>query len=290
MNRIRLCFAAAAAVGLAVAIGYIAVPRDTSASGTGGTISLGPPVGSSVPVNTTAATDAYSGFNVQIVTSTSPGVWVIGVTGTFAGGTIDTGTPSDVSCWSYPPTIYGCSRATGPGVSMAGLLATFTFSAVGDGCVKAQLVHEPNNSLLDTYTINAADHMAQSNTVSTTTVDIVFGVGTATDCLNVPTLTPTWTPTLSPTPTITPTPNTTPGSIATDTPVPPPGATATPAGNPDDEIHVLSISTSLCLAFGGPLPASCFDMWRPASQHMLADILTNNAPEARGCPELYPGG
>jgi hypothetical protein len=53
------------------------------------------------------------------------------------------------------------------------------------------------------------------------------------------------------------------------------------ADNPDAEIHVIAISNSICLAFGGALPVPCFDLWNPASQQKLADIITNGAPEAQ---------
>lgn len=303
MNRMGLCFAVAAAIGLAVVLGYIAVPRGTSASGIGGTISLGAPVGTSLPVNTTAPTDPYSGFNIHITTTISPGVILSAITGSFTGSTIDTGNAFDVFCGLSSPVVtdrvYACVGLVGQSTTAAGKLAALTFNASGNGCIKVQLVHDASSMQLDSFTTNASDNTPQTNVVAAATANVLFGTGTVLDCLDIPTPTPTptltptqtpITPSATPTYTSTPTPNTTPGSIATDTPVPPPGATSTPAGNPDNEIHVLSISTSLCLAFGGSLPVPCFDMWRPASQHRLADILTNNAPEARGCPATYPGG
>lgn len=41
---------------------------------TEGTISLGAPAGNVVPVNTTAATDTWSGYSIHIATTKSAGV------------------------------------------------------------------------------------------------------------------------------------------------------------------------------------------------------------------------
>lgn len=68
------------------------------------------------------------------------------------------------------------------------------------------------------------------------------------------------------------------------------GPSRTQAANPDAEIHVVLISNSVCLAFGGALPVPCFDLWRPGSQQRLADIVTKGLPEdvPRNCPAKDP--
>jgi hypothetical protein len=269
-------------------------------TGTGPDIGLGAPTYGSgglvtVPANAlTAASAPFSAENLHIETSASAGVNLISVTANAAGSLLDEGA-STTFCTGQtqaPNTfVFACTAIAGQTATGPGLLGTFTLNATGDGCIDVFLVTSPHDAVLDTYTVDNDLGTSQGNYVNTTAVPLLIGLGSEGDCpgstptptfTSTATLTPTLTST--PTPTDTPTPNTTPGSIATDTPIPPLGATATSTPDPDGEIHVLAVSTSLCLAFGGSLPVSCFDLWNPGSQQRLADVITQGAPEERGCP------
>lgn len=65
------------------------------------------------------------------------------------------------------------------------------------------------------------------------------------------------------------------------------------AGNedPDSQIHVIMFSSSVCLAFGGAVPADCFSFWRPGNQQTLAEIVTKDVQHdfKRNCPGGNPG-
>ncbi len=269
--------------------------------GVGPDIALGAVRGLSLPVDAvTEAMDSFSGFSIDLGVNPGTGVVMDAAFAPVVGSTV--GTPLDAGgflfCDSRAPTlgeyVFSCFGLSGQEARSAIPLAWIQINASGTGCVDVTL-------LPGTYTVDFVKRGAQQNNVDTTTVrHVLIGAGTLADCPGPlpPTATPTYTPTVTntptstatPTSTSTPTPNTTPGSIATDTPTPPLGATATPAGNPDDEIHVVAVSASLCLAFGGVLPVPCFDLWNSGSQHRLADILSHNAPETRGCPASQLGG
>ena len=77
----------------------------------------------------------------------------------------------------------------------------------------------------------------------------------------------------------------------TSTPTLAPGVTRTATTDPG-EIHIVAISASICLAFGGAVPADRFSLWRPGNQHRLADIISHGAPEAppRGGPTVCNSG
>ena len=77
----------------------------------------------------------------------------------------------------------------------------------------------------------------------------------------------------------------------TSTPTLAPGVTPTATTDPG-EIHIVAIAVSICLAFGGAVPADCFSLWRPGNQHRLADIISHGAPEAppRGGPTVCNSG
>lgn len=207
------------------------------------------------------------------------------------------------ACFGDPPKPTGlvlfCLSVDEHGATGPGPLGQLLMEASGDGCVDVSLA-------LDTYTIDAQTDEPQGNYVNTNAVHVLVGSGSEADCPDAAP-SPTGTGTATPTPSLTPNPTDTPtdtptsistactgecpaptstltpGSIATDTPTPPLGATATATANPEDEIQVIAVSTSLCLAFSGPLPFSCFDLWRPGSQQRLAEFQSQNAPAARGC-------
>jgi hypothetical protein len=279
---------------------FAITPGPGGGIGTGPNIGLGDVAGLVVPVNaTTGSQSPYSGFNVHVLANPSSGVTLTSISPSEIGGLFGGATSFCISSApSADEKVFACTEITGQSLSTAGLLATITIAAQGSGCVDVSL-RDDASTTLGTYTIDAESSARQTNIVNTGALaHVLVGAGALGDCPGLPptptaTNTPAPAPTFTATSTITQTPcpggcptvtsTVTPGSIATDTPTPPPGATATDTPDPNGEIHVLAVSTSLCLAFGGPLPVSCFDLWRSGSQQRLADILTQGAPEIRGC-------
>jgi hypothetical protein len=225
-------------------------PTSVSAAGIGGTISYGTVTGLTVVVNTTATTDTYNAFNVHVATNVSPGVTLTGISGSETGDTLIT--QGSVFC---PPTVipavgeaaFGCTGIAGQAITTAGLLATFTFSASGDGCIQATMLtgFTDNSGFPDasrnTYTGNADDGTQQAVTVSGTAANILVGAGVIGDCgTAAATATPTATDTPPPLATATATPTATPCSALTGcpsptptlTPGPPINGTLTPTGTP----------------------------------------------------------
>ena len=231
--------AGAVAALLILAAGVAIFQRDTAqALGSGPGIALGAVSGADIPVNaTTVATDPYDGFNIHIHMFISAGVSLTNVTadntGTIVPGTLFC--PAPAAPAGLPDDrVYGCTVTTSESTIASGLLTTLTIVATGNGCVAVNLEEDvTEDPILDTYTINAADSTAQSNSVDTATVrEVLIGTGTAGDC-SPPTPTPTNTPippTATPTPTNTPVPPT-PTPTPTNTPVPP-TATPTPTNTP----------------------------------------------------------
>jgi hypothetical protein len=198
--------------------------------GIGGTISFGAVGGTSsapsVSVDTTAATDGWSGFSIHIGYAASAGVTpgnVAEVPGT--------GLPGSTFCVPTTPAtsevIFGCVGLAGQSVTAAGQLAVFTFEASGSGCIRLTLIHVAGNSILDTFTIDAKTTSVQINVVSAATAYLPVGTGTVDDCTVIPTATSTpQTPTVTATATPTDTPTATPCADVCPTPA----ATNTPSG------------------------------------------------------------
>ena len=97
-----------AAIGLAL---HDAGPA--RATGTGPNIELGTPVGLTVPVlATTAAVDAYSGFNIHVTLAASAGVTLAGADVDLTGSVL--GTPAEIFCSTTSPAgspsdrLFGC--------------------------------------------------------------------------------------------------------------------------------------------------------------------------------------
>ncbi len=184
-------------VSLLLAVGGAA--SDTSiahaTTGVGGTISLGPAAGASVPANTSAASDAYAGFNLHARAVASGGITLTGMSGSAAGSTIlSAGDPGSVACYGSVPMsgdlVFGCVALNGQSTSTAGLLATLTVAASGNGCVAVRLittaVGDPDIALLNTYTINAPiSTETQANAVNGIVVHVLFGSGTVADCASL---------------------------------------------------------------------------------------------------------
>jgi hypothetical protein len=188
MARVTKAIVATMLIGL----GVLAMPPVARATmGVGGTISLGSVAGAAVPVNTTAATDAYAGFNIHIRATASAGVTVTSMSGSATGSTIISGgDPSSVSCASSVPAagelVYACVALNGQSTTAAGLLATLTVSTTGNGYVDVHLVTSPTIDLahLSTFTVNAplATVEMQANTVNTNNVHVFAGSGVLADC------------------------------------------------------------------------------------------------------------
>ena len=171
--------------------GGIEVARATT--GVGGTISLGAASGASVPVSTTAATDAYAGFNIHARAVASPGVTLTGLSANAAGSTIlSMGDESSVFCHGSVPApgdfVFACAALNGQSTPAPGLLATLAIVASGNGCVAVRLitVAASNSDVahLNTYTVNAplAATEMQANTVDASVINILVGSGVFADC------------------------------------------------------------------------------------------------------------
>jgi hypothetical protein len=190
--RVFIGVVASCAIGFAVVLllgGSSA--RRASASGVGGSISLGDVVGNTVAVNTTAPTDPYSAFNLHLHANPSPGVAISSIVGSNVGSVLSkTGDSSDLSCASATPMatdrVFACENVGG-GTAMitaAGLLASFSFNATGNGCIVVNLitVFGDTSSNLNTYTVDSATTSMEANAVSSITADITVGTGTMGDC------------------------------------------------------------------------------------------------------------
>lgn len=244
-------------------------PSGVQAAGLGGTISFGTVSSNTVQVNTTATTDTYNAFNVHLNTNVSPGVTLNSITGSETGGTLEV--LGAVFCpLTAAPTpgaaAFGCVSLEGQEITTAGLLATFTFDAAGDGCIQTTLLTgfldgdlNPDASR-NTYTGNALDSSQQSVVVSSATANILIGTGAIGDCgTAAATATPTATDTPPPLATSTPSPTNTPcpGTCPTPSPTLTPGlqieGTLTPTGTPATSTPAAS-TTEAPPAPGGSTP------------------------------------
>lgn len=165
-------------------LGLVGAARGVSAAGRGGTIAFGAVSGNTVEVNTTAAADGWSAFNIHIAARPSPGVALTGITA--AKGTALQG---EWGCASPAPlageSLFACVGVGSQSVTAPGSLASFTFAATGNGCMGVSLVRVPGDPLLDTFTVDSATSTPQAGTVSTTPARILVGTGTAADCTAV---------------------------------------------------------------------------------------------------------
>ena len=211
-------------IALIVLFSNIGGVPTASATGTGGTISLGTVSGADVPVNTTATTDAYSGFNMHVTTNISPGAALTSIVGSDVGGTIQV--QGNTFCSSSTPAagqrVFGCVALEFQNSSSAGLLATLTVTGSGNGCIQVTLVTGFVDQNLNTYTVNDADNSAQAVTVSSAVANVLVGSGILSDCGSAATATPPSTDT--------PTATNTPSATATIAPTFTPTATQTPTG------------------------------------------------------------
>jgi hypothetical protein len=199
-------------IAVLVLLGLLGTTRMVAAAGRGGTISLGAASGNTVEVDTTAAADGWSGYNIHVTTRGSPGVALTRITAT-QGAAL----PGQGFCASTVPVtgeyVSSCVGLESQSVTAAGSLAKVTVAATGNGCIGVSLVSAPGDTTLGTYTIDSATSTAQAVTVSTATAKILVGAGTAAAC---PTMAYTTTPTLA-----------APSASATAPTLAPPPATAT---------------------------------------------------------------
>jgi len=174
-----------------------------SASGTGGQIALGTPTLAAasvngcpgvapngcviVPVNTTASTSPYSGFNAHLL---FPGATQLSFVTMASGGALETSGGS-VSCVSVSTdsgngATGSCNISGVQNTLSAGTLGKFVLrKQVPAGCATIHLFTfgppDNGNSSTGTYTINSADSTVQSNTYGTTTLTVDLATG-ATGC------------------------------------------------------------------------------------------------------------
>lgn len=219
------------------------------AAGTGPTIALDTPTGTTLPVSaTTVSPDAWNGFNIHIATDVSGGVTLTSITSNSTGSSlIEAGDSSSIFCTGSNPApgerAFACTALSGQTRTAAGLLANFIFNASGNGCIDVVLVSMPGDSVLDTYTVDAADTTAQSNALSPTVAKVLIGTGVVADCPSSSLPTPTFTSTFTPTVTNTATPTAT--------------HTATPiSGSPDVNAALFSLPPSV--TSGGAVTLSAF--------------------------------
>ncbi len=233
---------AIAAVALTVLLSNIGGSPTTANAAAGPGISLGTVTGNVVNVNVTTSANPWQAYNIHVSTNVSAGVTlssIAGANGPLLPGafcTPDPSIPGDLmlGCFTFPANIVS--------VTSAGVIATFTFNATGNGCIVVRLVTVPPSPLsasLDTYTADTGDGLPQTNTVSAATVNVLIGTGIVADCVVPPTATPTVTntplPTNTPTPTFTATPCGPfgcPTASPTLTPSAPLTGTLTPTGTP----------------------------------------------------------
>ena len=161
-----------------------------------------------VPVNTSATTDAYSGFNIHVGTTVSAGVVVTSISGDDTGSTLNVlgGTFCQTAVPASGEFVIGCIPLEGQSTTAAGLLATLTFNTTGDGCVVASLLTgftdvflRGRRRPLNTYTTNDADNSQQSVSLERPGRHPRRHWQSSGDCV-LPTATPTDTPTVTNTP------------------------------------------------------------------------------------------
>ncbi len=190
---------------------------DTPTSGVGGQLSIGATSLLSgsviVPIDTTATTDAYGGFSVNLK-------WTVSA---FAYGGLDSSgsvlaghSPLCLAAAQPSGEIISCSATDSSAFTTAGNLVKYKLTPIGPpSCTILHLntLNAPDNgdSTTGSYTINYDDQSPQANTYGT---DLAVNQAGA-PCVPVgsPTNTPTPTNTLTPTATFTP--SMTPTSTAT---------------------------------------------------------------------------
>jgi hypothetical protein len=165
------------------------VRSTATAAGSGPTITLGAASGADVPVAAaTTSADPYNGFHLHVAAATSAGVALTEISGSATGSTLDAG---GLFCTTQVPAVhevnYGCVALAGQSTTTAGLLATMTLHATGNGCITVRLVDlppgDPNAVVSDTYTVDQLTTTVQQNTVGAGTVRVTVGTGTLPDCI-----------------------------------------------------------------------------------------------------------
>jgi hypothetical protein len=173
----------------AVALAALTVGLRAASASTGGTISLGAVGGSgstrTVEVVTSAAVAPWSGFNIHIATALGGGLTLNSMID--VNGTLLTATPAPLCFGSSPAPgqrIFGCATigTTRASIVAAGQLAVFTLNTTGNGCLLVHLVTVPGNQTTDTYTIDRATSLPQTNVVDRISKKILVGTGQNSDC------------------------------------------------------------------------------------------------------------
>lgn len=190
--RIALGRPVAALACISFVIGVLLMPRyvpsTANAAGNGPTIALGAAGGLDVPVTaTTASPDGYNGFTLHVASTPSAAVSLASISGSTTGGTLDGG---GLYCTTHVPALnevtYGCVPLNGQSSTSAGLLATMTLHASGNGCIKVRLIDLPpgdaNAVVSDTYTVDQNTTTQQQNSVGAGTTRVIVGTGTLADC------------------------------------------------------------------------------------------------------------
>jgi hypothetical protein len=172
----------------------IASPSDVAAAGAGPAIGFGPEGGNAVAVvATTASPRPYKGFNIHIRFDVGDGLDDLAITANADDGTLGSTGLGPPLCVVQAPAsapddrIFSCTTLGLGGSVSPGLLALFTLSAAGSGCVEASLVAGSGDLQLDTYTIDAIDSTRQENVVDTGTLQrVLIGAAGPFDCPSSP--------------------------------------------------------------------------------------------------------
>ena len=255
-----------------VALGRTPAQAQVPTSGVGGQLSIGATSIVSgklvVPLDTTAATDQYSGFSIHVRWS-APLLSYASVD--TSGGTLAAGAPLCLAASDGDGlgVVVGCSSTALPAgqTAAAGTLAKVSLNQLATGCAQLHIftLNGPDggDSTFGSYTINADDTSPQLNTYGP---DAFAGVSGGVCLTPTATSTATKTPTLTPTATNSPTP--------TNTPTP----TFTPVlGAPDVAAGIFPLPT--VVDSGGAVSLSAF----------IANLGTSAATDVQLHVTLPPG-
>src|SRR5438552_2379097 len=114
MRRFGWLTATATVAVLGLLVLAVAHPGDSgraraATSGIGGTISVGAVAGTTVPVNTTAPTDPFKGFNIHVLGLASAGLSGVGIAPNATGSLVTTSPFCATSTIAPAEVVYGCT-------------------------------------------------------------------------------------------------------------------------------------------------------------------------------------
>ncbi len=167
-------------IGVAGGLLLLAAGTVRAIGPSGPTIALGTASGNSVPVSVTSSPNGWQGFNVHIVTRISNGAALNSISASQGSALVGQAFCPIASPYSSE-SIFACAGLEAQSITAAGTLATFTIDAAGNGCIDVNLALT-SSSTTNTYTVDAASAVPQSNVVSSTGSKVLVGSGTANDC------------------------------------------------------------------------------------------------------------